>query len=102
MRATSVARNATRSMRIIALPLTPHRQLLNSKQVEHLTYYHFVTPPEDTKKTSWPKWAVAKASDLWAGLGKAPESSWKVGFLFIRQSCLQASVITSQCLQVTL
>ncbi|TBU23259.1 mitochondrial K+-H+ exchange-related-domain-containing protein [Dichomitus squalens] len=77
MRATAVARNATRSMRIIALPLTPHRNPINGKPVEHLTYYHFITPPEDTKTSSWPKWAVAKASDLWAGLGKAPESSWK-------------------------
>lgn len=64
-------------MRIIALPLTPHCKLVNGKPVEHLTYYHFVTPPEDKKKTSWTKWAVVKSSQLWAGLGKAPEGSWK-------------------------
>ncbi|KAI1794761.1 mitochondrial K+-H+ exchange-related-domain-containing protein [Ganoderma leucocontextum] len=77
MRATSIARSATRSMRIIALPLTPHCKLVNGKPVEHLTYYHFVTPQKDNKKTSWTKWAVVKSSELWAGLGKAPQDSWK-------------------------
>ena len=78
MRATQSARSATRSMRIIALPLAPHCNSVNGKPAEHLTYYHFVTPPEDKKKTSWMKWAVAKSSELWAGLGKAPQNSWKV------------------------
>ncbi|KAM5538589.1 hypothetical protein V8D89_007618 [Ganoderma adspersum] len=77
MRATHIARSATRSMRIIALPLAPHSKPVNGKPVEHLTYYHFVTPPEDKKKTSWAKWTVTKSSELWAGLGKAPQGSWK-------------------------
>ncbi|KAI0769812.1 mitochondrial K+-H+ exchange-related-domain-containing protein [Fomes fomentarius] len=76
MSVKNIARTATRSMRIIALPLTPHRQV-NGKPVEHLTYYHFVTPPDSKNPNSWAKWAVAKASDLWAGLGKAPEGTWK-------------------------
>ncbi|KAI0771115.1 mitochondrial K+-H+ exchange-related-domain-containing protein [Trametes elegans] len=71
------ARNATRSMRIIALPLTPPARMGNGKTAEHLTYYHFVTPPDNLKTTSWSKWVVAKASDLWAGFGKAPEGHWK-------------------------
>ena len=68
-------------MRIIALPLAPHSKPVNGKPVEHLTYYHFVTPPEDKKKTSWTKWVVTKSSELWAGLGKAPEGTWKVSSL---------------------
>ena len=81
MRATHIARSATRSMRIIALPLAPHCNSVNGKPAEHLTYYHFVTPPEDKKKTSRMKWAVAKSSELWAGLGRAPQDSWKVSSL---------------------
>ncbi|KAI0357350.1 hypothetical protein OH77DRAFT_1588272 [Trametes cingulata] len=77
MQATRIARSATRSMRIIALPLTPPSKPINGKAPEHLTYYHFITPPESTNKSSWSKWAIAKASDLWAGLGKAPEGTWK-------------------------
>ena len=65
-------------MRIIALPLAPQPKTVNGKPAEHLTYYHFVTPPEDNKKTSWTNWVVAKSSELWAGLGKAPQGSWKV------------------------
>ena len=65
-------------MRIIALPLTPPAKMGNGKTAEHLTYYHFVTPPDNLKTTSWSKWVVAKASDLWAGFGKAPEGHWKV------------------------
>ncbi|KAI8978877.1 mitochondrial K+-H+ exchange-related-domain-containing protein [Trametes punicea] len=77
MHATRMARSATRSMRIIALPLTPPCKPVNDTVAEHLTYYHFITPPENLKTTSWSKWVVAKASDLWAGLGRAPEGSWK-------------------------
>ncbi|KAI0701553.1 mitochondrial K+-H+ exchange-related-domain-containing protein [Cerioporus squamosus] len=76
MSAANAARSATRSLRIIALPLTPHCNV-NGKAVEHLTYYHFVTPQENKKSSSWAKWAVAKASDAWAGLGKAEEGTWK-------------------------
>ncbi|KAI0712858.1 mitochondrial K+-H+ exchange-related-domain-containing protein [Cerioporus squamosus] len=69
MPATNVAVRGSRSLRIIALPLTraPH----------NLTYYHFVTPPETKKSTSWTNRATAKASDIWAGFGKAAEGSWK-------------------------
>ncbi|KAI0366672.1 hypothetical protein BV20DRAFT_971607, partial [Pilatotrama ljubarskyi] len=77
MHATRIARSATRSMRIIALPLTPPSKPINGKAPEHLTYYHFITPPQNTNKSSWSKWAIAKASDLWAGMGKAPEGTWK-------------------------
>ncbi|KAH9890109.1 mitochondrial K+-H+ exchange-related-domain-containing protein [Cubamyces lactineus] len=76
MHATRIARSATRSMRIIALPLTPPCKPISGKTAEHLTYYHFITPP-DNRKSTWSKWIVAKASDLWAGLGKAPEGNWK-------------------------
>ena len=69
-------------MRIIALPLTPPCKPINGRPAaEHLTYYHFITPP-DNRKSTWSKWIVAKASDLWAGLGKAPEGNWKVCLLF--------------------
>ena len=77
MTVANIARGATRSLRIVALPLTPQRKV-NGKVAEQLTYYHFVTPPESKTSHSWSKWAVAKASDLWAGLGKAPEGNWKV------------------------
>ncbi|KZT09286.1 uncharacterized protein LAESUDRAFT_735536 [Laetiporus sulphureus 93-53] len=63
-------------MRIIALPLaTPS---LAHRPPEHLTYYHFVTPPPSkSKSNSWSKRVIVKASDLWAGLGRAPEGNWK-------------------------
>ncbi|OSD07619.1 hypothetical protein PYCCODRAFT_1430864 [Trametes coccinea BRFM310] len=77
MHATRIARTATRSMRIIALPLTPPCKPTDGRPAEHLTYYHFITPTESAKTTSWSKWAAAKAADLWAGLGKAPEGNWK-------------------------
>ncbi|KAI0647664.1 mitochondrial K+-H+ exchange-related-domain-containing protein [Trametes meyenii] len=77
MHPTRIARSATRSMRIIALPLTPPSKSVNGKVAEHLTYFHFITPPDNAKSKSWSKWTVAKASDLWAGLGKAPEGTWK-------------------------
>ncbi|KAH9851625.1 mitochondrial K+-H+ exchange-related-domain-containing protein [Lenzites betulinus] len=77
MHATRIARNATRSMRIVALPLTRPPKPLHGNAAGQLTYYHFITPPENTKTTTWAKWAVTKASDLWAGFGKAPEGHWK-------------------------
>ncbi|TFK87720.1 hypothetical protein K466DRAFT_586117 [Polyporus arcularius HHB13444] len=76
MSAANFARNATRSLRIIALPLAPPRNV-NGKAVEQLTYYHFVTQTDSKKSNGWTKWAVAKASDAWAGLGKAEEGTWK-------------------------
>ncbi|RPD77336.1 hypothetical protein L226DRAFT_532145 [Lentinus tigrinus ALCF2SS1-7] len=76
MSAANIARSVTRSLRIIALPLTPHCNV-KGKPVEHLTYYHFVTPPDSKKSSSWINWAVVKSSDLWAGLGKAKEGTWK-------------------------
>ena len=82
MSAAHIARGATRSMRIIALPLTPHCNL-KGKPIEHLTYYHFVTSADGKKSSSWLNWAVAKASDLWAGLGKAEEGTWKVRVLAV-------------------
>ncbi|KAI0755380.1 mitochondrial K+-H+ exchange-related-domain-containing protein [Daedaleopsis nitida] len=76
MLATRVVRSTTRSMRVVALPLTPHCKV-DGKPVDHLTYYHFITPPEDKKTNTWLNWGVAKASDLWANFGKAPEGNWK-------------------------
>ncbi|CAL1712492.1 unnamed protein product [Somion occarium] len=68
---------AKRSMRIIALPLTRATRAPNGTHT-HLTYYHFVTPkPKDEKRQGWANWATSKATDLWAGFGKAPEGSWK-------------------------
>ena len=66
-------------MRVVALPLTSHRKV-DGKRVDPIIYYHFVTSPNDTTKTNntWMKWSVAKASNAWANLGKAPEGSWKV------------------------
>ncbi|OBZ69008.1 hypothetical protein A0H81_11034 [Grifola frondosa] len=73
----SVLPRATRSMRIIALPLTPVSCALG-KSVEHLTYYHFVTPPPPKHRgNTWVKWATTKSAELWAGLGRAQEGSWK-------------------------
>ena len=80
MSVTKLARAATRSMRIVALPLTPPCKPTASGRpaTEHLTYYHFITPPDTRNANSWSKWVIGKASDLWAGLGKAPEGNWKV------------------------
>lgn len=65
------------TMRIIALPLTTARR---APIPGPLTYYHFQTPPppEDAKRGGVVKWASKKASDLWAGFGKAKEGTWKV------------------------
>ena len=69
---------ARRSMRIIALPLTTAKRKPNGIH-SHLTYYHFVTPPPNNEtKQTWANWATSKASDIWAGFGKAPEGHWKV------------------------
>ena len=72
-----VRSGATWSMPVVALPLTP-RCVVDGKPVNPLTYYHFVTPPEDRTTSTWSKWGIAKASTLWANLGKAPEGHWKV------------------------
>ncbi|THH08889.1 hypothetical protein EW145_g2396 [Phellinidium pouzarii] len=72
-----IARSITKiaRMRIIALPLTSESSSLNG----HHTYYNFQTPPpvELNGKPSLLKRATGKASELWAGFGKAPEGSWK-------------------------
>ncbi|TFK83217.1 hypothetical protein K466DRAFT_498883 [Polyporus arcularius HHB13444] len=69
MSAANIAVRSSRSLRIIALPLTraPH----------NLTYYHFVTPPEIKTSNSWVNRATAKALAVWNGFGKAEEGSWK-------------------------
>ena len=80
----SVLPRAMRTMRIIALPLAPAAPSASASAVpEHLTYYHFVTSTDSKKSASWLNWAVAKASDLWAGLGKAEEGTWKVRVLSV-------------------
>ncbi|EMD40059.1 hypothetical protein CERSUDRAFT_112276 [Gelatoporia subvermispora B] len=78
----SVLPRATRTMRIIALPLAPaatNASASASAVPAHLTYYHFVTPPPSPqhKRNNWGKWVTTKAAGLWAGLGKAPEGNWK-------------------------
>ena len=74
-----VAQLGKRSMRIIVLPLTTASR---SPTHEHLTYYHFVTPPRDDKGKDWSRWIGVKAAEIWAGFGKAPEGSWKVSSPF--------------------
>ncbi|CCM02485.1 uncharacterized protein FIBRA_04585 [Fibroporia radiculosa] len=76
----SFANVAKRSVRIIALPLaTPApRMTPTHAHSEHLTYYHFATPPPSAQQQdSWENWVTLKASSLWADLGKAPEGNWK-------------------------
>ncbi|KAF9816053.1 hypothetical protein IEO21_04228 [Rhodonia placenta] len=76
----SLAQGAKRGVRIIALPLaTPARRTTPTHNAwDHLTYYHFVTPPPHESKTqTWSNWVTTKAAHLWAGLGKAPDGNWK-------------------------
>jgi len=79
--ASSVAQLGKRTMRIYALPLTPPRSSASVRGhnvQEHLTYYHFVTPPSKQEQgTSWTKWATNKATTTWADFGQAPEGNWK-------------------------
>ncbi|OCH88456.1 hypothetical protein OBBRIDRAFT_795226 [Obba rivulosa] len=67
-------------MRIIVLPLAPATASASGSAVrEQLTYYHFVIPPDSSKqkRNTLGKWVTTKSADLWAGLGKAPEGTWK-------------------------
>lgn len=76
----SLAQGAKRGVRIIALPLaTPARRTTPTHNAsDHLTYYHFVTPPpHESKAQTWSNWVTTKAAHLWAGLGKAPDGNWK-------------------------
>ncbi|KAH9920453.1 mitochondrial K+-H+ exchange-related-domain-containing protein [Fomitopsis serialis] len=74
----SVIPSTKRAVRIIALPLATPSARKSHGVVEHLTYYHFVTPPPMEGKTrNWAAWVQNKAADLWAGLGKAPEGNWR-------------------------
>ena len=86
-----------RPMRIIALPLTraailPHTSI-NTGGISDpaLTFYHFQLrlPPDsdaiagnERKKQgrikTLAKWVSTKASNTWAGFGKASEGNWKV------------------------
>ena len=75
---------AKRAVRIIALPLATPSAAKTNGHAEHLTYYHFVTPPPSEGKTrNWMHWVQHKAADLWAGLGKAPEGNWRVRISFV-------------------
>lgn len=70
---------AKRAMRIIALPLATPSAARTNGLAEHLTYYHFVTPPpSEGKARDWVNWMQHKAAELWVGLGKAPEGDWRV------------------------
>ena len=82
----SAPRAAVQRMRILALPLTSHA----SSSGRHI-YYHFQTPPRagasTNQKPGLVKMATAKAAEMWAGFGKAPEGSWKVSsilFFFLK------------------
>jgi len=71
----SLLRLPKRSMRIIALPLTTASR---NATHEHLTYYHFVLPRgKDENQNSWSHWVSSKATELWAGFGRADEGTWK-------------------------
>ncbi|KAH9949867.1 mitochondrial K+-H+ exchange-related-domain-containing protein [Amylocystis lapponica] len=75
----SAAARSSRSLRIIALPLTgPSTAHTPNRHADRLTYYHFVTAPSPAHKAnSWSRWATSKAADLWAAFGKGPEGGWK-------------------------
>ncbi|KIJ62596.1 hypothetical protein HYDPIDRAFT_114247 [Hydnomerulius pinastri MD-312] len=88
----SLLPKATRSMRIIALPLAKARNPPDSKLKPNavfntnrmLIYYHFniLTPHGTVDDHSWAKILLkkvsTKAADIWANFGKAPEGSWKL------------------------
>lgn len=69
-------------MRIIALPITaPAATNASASPVpKHLMYYYFIMPPPSLqhKRNNWSEWVTTKAANMWAGLGKAPEETWKV------------------------
>jgi hypothetical protein len=68
---------AARQFRVVALPLTTR-----TRTREALTYYHFVTaPPKSDKPPTVLLRAQNKASEIWAGFGKA-EGGWKVSYPF--------------------
>ncbi|KAH8072260.1 mitochondrial K+-H+ exchange-related-domain-containing protein, partial [Cristinia sonorae] len=81
--ASAVAQLSKRTMRIYALPLTPVVRLPRAglRPQEHLTYYHFVTPPakedQGSNFTKWSNWATNKATSIWAGFGEAAEGKWQ-------------------------
>jgi len=71
------------ALRIIALPLTTGRvtagpKSQTSRAVFPLTYYHFHVPPANNDRPlTLFKRTIDKATELWGGLGKAPEGNWK-------------------------
>ncbi|KAJ8501995.1 hypothetical protein ONZ45_g11947 [Pleurotus djamor] len=87
-----MASQATRPIRIIALPLTRATPIPSGSATirPQLTYYHFqiTTPPSTSKEYSqarkwapaggWVRWASGKAANIWDGFGKAREGSWKL------------------------
>ncbi|PCH39726.1 hypothetical protein WOLCODRAFT_161833 [Wolfiporia cocos MD-104 SS10] len=74
----SLAAGAKRSVRIIALPLATPAPGAAHTSSEHLTYYHFVTPPPPANRAnSLTNRITTKAAELWAGFGNAPEGHWK-------------------------
>ena len=83
----SVVRNAMRSLRIVALPMTkpkfhfPESTMQSKPFVDRmLVYYHFslISPGVEKKQSGLLNSLTAKAVDTWAGFGKAPKGSWKV------------------------
>jgi hypothetical protein len=82
-RAMSAPAKVSRTLRIIALPLTRATRTHGA-----LTYYQFVTPPpppEEAKNPGLIKWGTNKAASVWAGFGKAPEGNWKVALICLRR-----------------
>jgi len=95
----SITPKAWRQMRIITIPLTRPRATFkkpmpNERASRILTYYQFqitshptLDEVDDSLLSRWRpegevvKWVTTKATDIWAGFGKA-NGGWKVRSLF--------------------
>jgi hypothetical protein len=67
---STIIRNVTTGIRIIAVPLSRNPDL---------AYYHFhLAVANKPKPGGLVKWTTTKAASLWAGLGKGEEGSWQV------------------------
>jgi hypothetical protein len=79
--ASIVVSKASRSMRIIALPLTRAKPSApnTSLQVPSLIYYHFqITSKGSGNRSGILNWVTTKTAVMWANLGKSKEGSFKV------------------------
>jgi Mitochondrial K+-H+ exchange-related len=81
-----------RSMRIVAIPLVLSTR--ERRPPDTSTYYHFqVTSPKAPPSDGVVNWLTGKAAAVWAGLGKAPEGSWKVNGHCLRWFCAQVACV---------